>query len=239
MAALNFPSNPVDGQLYPDPAIPGQQQYIYRSSKNTWQTVSNAVGQVSGVTPIVIKGSQQAPIVTINQASETQPGYITPSDFSKIQEIPPTPGTVTEVIAGTGLNVTPALDEVLTSGETITTKGTLNVIPATRATLGGIKVGAGLSITPDGRLDVASATEDYAVLIDISPQFDGVKTSFDLDERGTLTPVAPTDDTRVWIFLGGVFQIPGMSFIVPLGSNNIVFTEAPQPGTNFYGVVFL
>lgn len=239
MAALNFPSNPVDGQRYPDPAIPGQQQYVYNSAKGTWQTVSNAVGQVFGVTPVVVKGTKQAPIVTVNQASETESGYITPSDFAKIQEIPDSPGTVTEVIAGTGLNVSPALDEAPGSGEVITTKGTLNVTPATRTALGGVTVGAGLNVTPEGRLDVTSATEDYAVLIDISPQFNGTQTTFNMDERGTLVPISPTDVTRVWMFLGGVFQIPGISFIVPDGTNQLIFTEAPQPGTNFYGVVFL
>mgnify|MGYP003335467011 CR=1 FL=1 len=54
-------------------------------------------------------------------------------------------GTVTQVIAGTGL-----------SGGTITTVGTINLIPATAGSLGGIKVGANLSIAPDGTLSAAA-----------------------------------------------------------------------------------
>jgi hypothetical protein len=50
-------------------------------------------------------------------------------------------GTVTQVTAGTGL-----------SGGTITTTGTINLVPATNSSLGGIKVGANLSIAPDGTL---------------------------------------------------------------------------------------
>jgi hypothetical protein len=238
MAAFNFPANPTDGQLYPDPALPGQQQYVYSSAKSTWQTVSRAVAQVFGQSPVVIKGSQQAPIVTVNQASDTQAGYITPSDFARIQEIPDTPGTVTEIVAGVGLDVTPAFgDDEVGVGESITTKGTLNVIPATRTTLGGVKPGAGLNITSDGRIDVTSATEDYAVIANIAGQFNGVKTSFDLLENGV--QIFPTDVTRVWIFLGGVFQTPGSAFTLTAGQSTITFTEPPEPGTTFYGVVFL
>lgn len=50
-------------------------------------------------------------------------------------------GTVTAITAGTGL-----------SGGTITLAGTINLVPATNATLGGIKVGANLIIAPDGTL---------------------------------------------------------------------------------------
>jgi hypothetical protein len=50
-------------------------------------------------------------------------------------------GTVSQVTAGVGL-----------SGGTITTTGTINLVPATNASLGGIKVGANLLIAPDGTL---------------------------------------------------------------------------------------
>ena len=50
-------------------------------------------------------------------------------------------GTVSQVTAGTGL-----------SGGTITTTGTINLGPATNASLGGIKVGANLTIAADGTL---------------------------------------------------------------------------------------
>lgn len=50
-------------------------------------------------------------------------------------------GTLTSVTAGTGL-----------SGGTITVAGTINLVPATNVSLGGIKVGANLLIAPDGTL---------------------------------------------------------------------------------------
>jgi hypothetical protein len=54
-------------------------------------------------------------------------------------------GTVTQVTAGTGL-----------SGGTITTTGTIALLPATTSTLGGIKVGANLLVAPDGTLSAAT-----------------------------------------------------------------------------------
>lgn len=50
-------------------------------------------------------------------------------------------GTVSAITAGNGL-----------SGGTITVSGTIALLPATNATLGGIKVGANLLIAPDGTL---------------------------------------------------------------------------------------
>ena len=50
-------------------------------------------------------------------------------------------GTVSQVTAGIGL-----------SGGTITTTGTIDLVPATNASLGGVKIGANLSISPDGTL---------------------------------------------------------------------------------------
>ena len=50
-------------------------------------------------------------------------------------------GTVTSITAGTGL-----------SGGTITVAGTIDLVPATNVSLGGVKVGANLLISPDGTL---------------------------------------------------------------------------------------
>jgi hypothetical protein len=236
MAAFNFPSNPTDGQLYPDPAVPGQQQYIYSSAKSTWQTVATGVAKVFGVTPVVIKGTQQGPIVTVNQASSTQAGFVSPADYGKIQSIPPEIGTVTEIVAGLGLNVTAALgDDLLTAGA-ITTTGTLNISPATRTTLGGVKVGAGLSVLPDGTISAGAGGVPYFVLDNVAGQFDNFTTSFNLTDGGV--QIFPSGLEAIWIFLGGVFQTPGLAFTFVNGQSTITFTEAPRIGTSFYGVVF-
>ena len=50
-------------------------------------------------------------------------------------------GTITSITAGTGL-----------SGGTITVAGTINLLPANNVSLGGVKIGANLMISPDGTL---------------------------------------------------------------------------------------
>jgi hypothetical protein len=188
------------------------------------------------VTPVVIKGTTQAPIVTVNQASSTQAGYISSTDYGKIQSIPPEIGTVTEIVAGAGLNVTAALGDDLPTAGAITTTGTLNITPATRTAIGGVKVGAGLSILPDGTLSAGAGTIPYFVLDNIGGQFNDFTTSFDLTDGGV--QVFPSELEAIWIFLGGVFQMPGLAFTFVNGQSTITFTEAPRIGTTFYGVVF-
>ena len=50
-------------------------------------------------------------------------------------------GTVTSVVAGVGL-----------AGGAITVSGTIDLVPATNVSLGGVKVGANLLVAPDGTL---------------------------------------------------------------------------------------
>jgi len=264
MAALNFPANPVDGQLFPDPLPPGQQQYIYSSSKNTWQTVSQAVAQVFGIAPVVIRGPRTAPIVTVNPASTTQPGYISTSDYNKIQAVPAIPGTVTEIVAGAGLNVSPTGDELQVAGGSITTSGTLSVAPATKTAIGGVTPGQslsvngtgvmdvapatatsiggvipgfGISVTPNGTISVNTDVKSFVILDSLAGQFDGVTTTFQLTVENV--PVIPGNVNYVWIFLGGIFQTPNQSFTCPASGSTIIFSEPPPNGANFYGVVFL
>jgi hypothetical protein len=47
MALLNFPDNPLDGQLYPNPCPTGTTQYRWDSSVGIWRIV----GVATGVTP--------------------------------------------------------------------------------------------------------------------------------------------------------------------------------------------
>jgi len=77
--------------------------------------------------------SQQGNLILGSGLSVNQFGVITSASASG--------GTVTSVTAGTGL-----------SGGTIMVAGTINLIPATNVSLGGIKVGANLIVAPDGTL---------------------------------------------------------------------------------------
>jgi hypothetical protein len=104
-------------------------------------------------------------------------------------------GTVTSVTAGTGL-----------SGGTITTAGTINLIPATNVSLGGVKVGANLMIAPDGTLSA------------LPP---GTGTVSTVTVGGGLTGGGPGPNVSINLSLASTTQVGGV-VIDPLGGINVV-----------------
>jgi hypothetical protein len=254
MAALNFPSNPTDGQLYPDPAQPGVQQYQYNEAKGTWLTVFRGIEAVSGTLPIFISGPPSRPDVNIRPATPVAAGSMSAADKAKIDLIPTIPGTVTSVTAGVGLGAP-------LSGDSITSTGTINLLPATSTVLGGVKAGVNTQIDPEGFITVKPPTPliiggvkagnnitiaadgtisatggggggGYAVLDSLAGQFNGSQATFQLNVLGV--PVnAPTNS--LLIYLGGIIQVPGEAFNVT--GATITFTGSPAAGTSFYGVV--
>ena len=249
MAALNFPSNPVDGQLYPDPAQPGVTQYVWVSSKGTWLTVFKGVERVDGLSPITVGGSTAIPKVGIQPATPTQDGYLSAADKAKINSLPP--NIVTEVGAGVGLGA-PA------TGDSITASGTINLLPptptviggvragtgvttsaqgvldlqtATATRLGGVKQGAGLDISADGTISLTSSGA-FVVLDSLAGQFNGARFSFTLTVSGV--PYFPATANNLLIFVGGIVQAPLTNFSV-VGST-LTFTGAPPTGASFYGI---
>jgi hypothetical protein len=142
----NFPDQPFDGQVYPNPAVPGTFQYKWIANKGVWVIVSGAVLQVLGNEPIVITGTSTAPVVNIRPASITSAGSMSATDKQKVDSIPSSGvGSVTRINSGTGL-----------SGGPITTTGTLNLKPASGNEIGGVKPGSGVTILPDGTLEAFS-----------------------------------------------------------------------------------
>lgn len=248
MAEFNFPNNPTNGQLYPtDPVPPGVSQYIWNGTKGTWQLLSKSVQQVAGEQPVVIKGSRQDPIVSMPPATTTQDGYMTAADKRKLEDLA---GGVESVTAGVGLGA-PA------SGDSITSVGTINLLPAQSTVIGGVRPGPTMTVGSDGRIDAKLATAQFPgivrpgdglavspdgtlstsggliVLKDISPAFNGIQTTFSL-QRLDGSAYLPTSANQLMIFVGGIIQIPGNSFGV--NGSQIVFTSAPPTGANFYGV---
>lgn len=248
MAAYNFPTNPTDGQLYPqDPVPPGVVQYIWSDTKGTWLTISQAVQQVKGAAPIEVLGTRQVPIVTMPAATQTSAGYMSAADKRKLDEAV---GGVQSITAGTGLG---APD----TGDTITDTGIINLLPAKSNVIGGVRPGPTLRVAADGELDAKVATPAFPgivrpgtglvvaadgtlsttggliVLRDISSGFNGVQVAFTL-QRLDGSPYIPTAANQLMIFVGGIIQVPGNSF--GIGGSQIVFTSAPPTGASFYGV---
>jgi hypothetical protein len=250
--ALNFPNNPIDGQLYPDPPIPGAQQYTYNATKGTWLTVTNTIQSVSGQAPIFIDGPPRDPIVAIRPATVTQSGSMSAEDKRKVESIPPSgAGSVTRVTAGIGIGAPGA-------NQTITTTGTINLLPATDISLGGVqpgagtqvssqgvisltpprnnglggvKAGKGITIDPDGTINTVS-TGFFIVLDTLAPQFNGAQLSFTMTVSGV--PYTPNSTSSLLIFVGGVVQAAPTNFTT--NGSLILFTTAPPAGATFYGV---
>lgn len=64
---------------------------------------------------------------------------------------------------------------------------------------------------------------------DITSQFNGSQTAFTLTKGGTTIPASQLTATGVFVFLGGVAQIPGEAYTI--SGNDIIFSEAPLAGT--------
>ena len=141
----NFPDQPFDGQLYPNPPIPGTFQYKWVASRKVWVLVSGAVTQVLGNEPIVITGTSVVPVVNIRPATVSQSGSMSAVDKQKLDSIPQTVGTVSRVNTGAGL-----------TGGPITSSGTISLAPPSGPNIGGVKAGQGVTILPDGTLEAFS-----------------------------------------------------------------------------------
>ena len=151
--AYIFPINPVDGQLYPNPAIAGSLQYVWSAGQKSWLIYSPlGVQSVSGNLPIVVTNNTSNPVVSILPATVSTPGTLSPEDKIKLDNLPSAFGSVTSVAAGSGL-VTD-----LPSNAPITSSGTIRLLPPSGAAIGGVKAGANVTIGPDGTISVPPGT---------------------------------------------------------------------------------
>lgn len=251
--ALDFPPSPVDGQLYPDPAEPGVQQYVYNASKGTWLTVLRGLLGIKAEVPIFLSGPEQDPTINIRPATPTESGYLSALDKRKLDSVPELVGTVTEVTAGVGLGA-PA------SGDSVTTTGTIDLLPANLARIGGVKPGVGLQVDAAGKMDLKPPSSlllggvkqgngvqiasdgtislapgySFVALDNLAPKFNGSTVGFTLTVNSV--PYAPVSANALLIFIGGVIQLPGSSFSV--AGSTITFTGAPPTNSSFYGIAF-
>lgn len=250
--ALNFPANPVDGQLYPDPAPAGSTQYVYNSTKGTWLTVFRGVDEVTGSAPIVVTGDRAHPIVGITPATTSSAGSMSAADKLKLDALDPGSEGVTKIIAGIGLGAPNTGASIVTEGTinllaptigsiggvkagdnvNIAADGTLTIKAPSTATIGGVKQGPGMTIAADGTISLAPGST-YTVLDDLGSQFNGITTSFNMTVNGIA--YAPSAAKGLMIFLDGVFQVPLVAFNV-IGGSILEFTTAPSAGVSFYGI---
>lgn len=144
--AYIFPVSPTDGQLYPVPAIPGSLQYQWNQSLGVWLIYSPlGVQSVTGLLPIVVTNGTDDAVVSVLPATINNAGSMSAADKAKLDGIPDDAagGTVTEILTGTGL-----------SGGPITTTGTIDLVPATTTTEGGVIVGENIDVAQDGTISI-------------------------------------------------------------------------------------
>jgi len=249
--ALNFPSSPSDGDVYPNPAPAGSTQYVYNASKGTWLTVFRGVDRVSGNAPIFITGEQSNPAVNISPATSTSAGSMSAADKTKLDNLGPGDGTVKEIATGVGLGAPNTGDKITTSGTIsllpasvnslggvraganveVAPSGTLSVRPPSSLVIGGVKQGTGLQISADGTISLAP-NSTYTVLDNIASGFNGTQTQFQMRVSGI--PFIPPNFNSLLIFVGGIIQVPLNSYA--LSSSSITFTSPPPAGASFYGI---
>jgi hypothetical protein len=151
--AYIFPINPVDGQLYPNPAIAGSLQYVWNAGQNAWLIYSPlGVQSVSGLLPIVVTNNSSNPVVSILPATISAPGSMSAADKTKIDGLPAIVGTVRSVGCSTGLTTN------LPGNSPITTSGDISLLPPSGAAIGGVKAGANITIAPDGTISGFAGT---------------------------------------------------------------------------------
>jgi hypothetical protein len=75
-------------------------------------------------------------------------------------------------------------------------------------------------------------------MLGVLEPFDGVNTDFTLIELGSspVVPFTPVPSTNIVVFLGGVPQLPTISFIVLPSTNTLRFQAPPLAGSTFYAI---
>ena len=174
--------------------------------------------------------SQQTNSLSTPQGSVIAGSGVAIDQFGVLNVASALGGTLTQVTAGVGL-----------SGGAITVSGTIDLVPATNVSLGGVKIGANLTIAPDGTLSalppgtgtvntinvgtgLSGGGVGPTVTINLSPasttQFGGVVIGAGLNVVGGLVSVAPATTVSV----GGVQLATNAEVIA--GTNN---TKAITP----------
>jgi hypothetical protein len=95
---------------------------------------------------------------------------------------------------------------------------------------------AGYQLQTDGAGTLSWSLESNNSIqaLGVTPIFDGISDTYTLTELGTSTFFTPVPSTNIVVFLGGVPQVPTVSYTVT--GNQIQFSSPPPVGTTFYGI---
>ena len=125
------------------------------------------------------------------------------------------------------------------NGLNLSPSGGLSLAPPTATSLGGVKAGDNITIATDGTISSSGGgggSAQIEIIDSIASQFNGSQTSFNLKVGGLNLP-SSTTIARLFIFVGGIEQVPGATnaFTWNAASSTITFTSAPPTGATFDG----
>jgi hypothetical protein len=130
--------------------------------------------------------------------------------------------------------------EQLTTLSTLVSLGAVTQIPADSYTIAGSKIVFSVAPKSGTVCDIRILTSEdqektlIAYSFTLSPAFDGVTSIFTATTATTATDRTDITDRNLFVFLGGVEQVPiDAYYLTRINSNTIeiYFTEAPDPGT--------
>ena len=216
MATLNFPPNPVNGQIYPDNPINGQQTYAWDATYGIWRLVGVSSGVQPGTfgTPTAVA---QIAVDVTGKVLSAQDVNIQLGSTTKIGLVRLTDNT-TSNDPTTALSAAQGFELQSQIGDTsLLSPPAPDLVSAINS--------------------VASQTTNfsYVQLDDVSGFFNGVGTTFPLTLGGSA--FVPNPQTNLMVFIGGVAQVPGDNYVVT--GSSISFTSPPPALASFYATTIM
>lgn len=206
MAILNFPDNPVNGQVYPSNPLPGQNVYYWDSAYRTWRLTGSATGVASGtygtstsVPQLTVDVSGRITFVddidiSVPLASTTSPGLVQPDGVTIV--VSPA-GVISAVGGGSGSGSVALVNTGigLTGGPIVTT-GTISLEPATTSTLGGvIPDGTTVTVSPTGVISAVGGGGSVGTLQEVTDAGNQTTNSIIVSNGGYTSNLAPSSLT--------------------------------------------
>jgi hypothetical protein len=215
-------------------------------------TVTTPVGNVSGFAvgsnlPFPAPANAGCYVISTADGTYTPPGSVNPfnvakgdwflssgaqwvwydlSDSSTPYVLPPATTTTLGGVIPDGVTVLVGTDGTISAVGGGGGSGVVEVLAGD----GGVYI-TGTAVSP--RVNVTPASYTFRSYDSVESQFNGTRTSFEMRVGGAAVTLDAVSNMQV--VLGGVVQIPGVSYTVTTGATtSVIFDVAPPTGTTIY-----